>query len=335
MTLSFLWLQYLILAVVIMVSGSRLVRDAEVIADRTRLGGTLVGVLLLSIVTSLPELFSGVGAVLFTREPDLLVGNVVGSLLFNLLIFAGVSFFLKKGEWEKMGTPSLLLSGLLSVCMTLVYILAHWISSVFSMPVLGWIGWHSFPILIIYIVFIYILYRFEKSHQSLEGEKKLDGDALPLNKAVTGFCINSFFVVGAGTYLPVVAEKIAVLSGMAHSFMGFIFLAIATSLPELVVVGQAVRLGLVHMALGDVFGSNLFDIAIIPLADMLYFSGDVLRHSSLPILVGAAVSVIMTAILLIALKMKLPGKVLGRIRISALLIIGLYILSVILMLKLS
>jgi len=134
----------------------------------------------------------------------------------------------------------------------------------------------------------------------------------------------------AGTYIPVVGHKIAALAGIANSFMGFIFLAVATSLPELIVVSQAIRLGLIHMALGDVFGSNLFDIAIIPFDDALYFLGDLLSATSFSLVIGALVSIMMTGALLIDLKWKLPGKLSGRIRISALLVIILYIVSVIL-----
>ena len=120
MNLTFYWIQYVVLAAVILNCGSRLVRDGEIIADRTKLGGTLVGILLLSIVTSLPELFNGAGSVLFAKEPDLTVGDIVGSLLINLVIFAGVTFFIKKGKWETLGTPSLVLSGIFSILLTFV-----------------------------------------------------------------------------------------------------------------------------------------------------------------------------------------------------------------------
>jgi len=336
MTITFLWIQFVVLALVIMTSGSRLVRDAEIIADKTKLGGTLVGILLLAAITSLPELFNGAGSVLFAKEPDLTVGDIVGSLLINLVIFACVTFFLKKGEWEKLGTPALLLSGFLSCVMTSLFVLVHWLSVRFPVPQVGWIGWYSFLLLLVYCFFVWVLFRYEKSHQALVGETVPEAaHVLTLNQAVRGFVINSLMIVAAGTYIPVVAHKISALSGIASSFMGFIFLAVATSLPELVVVGQAVRLGLIHMALGDVFGSNLFDVAILPLDDFLYFKGDLLSDSSFPLAIGAVASILMTAIFLIALKMKLPGKTLGRIRVSALLVIAIYVVSVVLIYKAS
>jgi len=102
MSLPLLWFLYVALALVIMNSGSRLVRDAEIIADQTGWGGTLIGVVLLSVVTSLPELFNGAGAILLAGEPDLTVGDLVGSLLINLVIFGGVILFLKKGQWQEL-----------------------------------------------------------------------------------------------------------------------------------------------------------------------------------------------------------------------------------------
>jgi len=332
MSLTLFWIQFIVLAIIIMVSGSKLVKDAEIIADQTRLGGTLIGIILLSVVTSLPELFNGAGAVLFAKAPDLTVGDIVGSLLINLLIFGAVILFLKKGQWEKLGTPSLMLSGVLSIGMTGVYILVHWLSIGKAVAMVGWMGWYSFLIAILYATAIYTLYRFEKSTQNKVEEKPLP-TTLSFVQAVRGFVINSLFVVGAGTYLPLVANKIAELSGWTHSFMGVIFIAIATSLPELVVVFQAVRLGLIHMALGDVFGSNLFDIAILPLVDALYFAGDLLSRASAALMIGGAFSILMTLIILGALKIKAPEKGLLTARFTSLLLGGCYLLAVCLMLQ--
>ena len=334
--LATLWFQYIFLALIIMISGSSLVRDAEIIADKTKLGGTLVGILLLAAITSLPELFNGIGAVLLAQVPDLTVGDIIGSLLINLVIFAVVILFLKSDKWQGLGTPSLNLSGVLSIFLIAFYILVHWLSLTYPVPALGWIGWYSFFILLFYFLAIYILFRSEKKYQALAGEQVPEKEhAIGLKKAIIGFAINSIVVVAAGTYLPVVAGHIAVVSGMANSFMGFIFLAIATSLPELVVVAGAVRLGLIHMALGDVFGSNLFDIAVFSFGDFLYFSSDLFSKSSGVLMIGAAIAILMTALILAALKWDFLKKNFALVRVVAVVVILLYFLAVILMYQLA
>jgi cation:H+ antiporter len=332
MSLILLWIAYVVLAGVIMNSGSRLVKDAEIIADKTRLGGTLVGVVLLSVVTSLPELFNGVGAILLAGQPDLTIGDIVGSLLVNLLIFGGVILLLKKGQWNELGTPSLIASGLFSALLTGLYVVAHTTASKRSDFDIGGIGWYSILIPVLYGAAIYLLYKIDKNSRD-----ELHEDPLPtqmtLGQATRGFIINSLIVVAAGTVLPLVAGKIAVLSGLTNSFMGFIFLAIATSLPELVVVFQAVRLGLIHMALGDVFGSNLFDIAIIPIVDILYRKGSILAYASPSLIVGGLVSILMTLVVVFFLKFGKGKLEWFSMKFVSLSLFALYGLAVFLMMK--
>jgi len=325
----FLWVQFLICAAIILLSGSRLVKDAEVIASRTRLGGTLVGIFLLSVVTSLPELLNGAGSILIAQAPDLAVGDIVGSLLFNLIIFSVACFFLSRADWQALGTPSLLLSGVLSICLTGIFVLAQFLSQAQDLPRLGWVSYFSLIILLGYFLAAMLLYRYEKTHQQQfqQDHPPLEDTKLSTQRAIRGFAINSLFVVGAGTYLPVVASRIAEISGLTNSFMGVLFIGITTSLPEMIVVFHAIRMKLIHMALGDVFGSNLFNLTILFFNDLLYWRGDLFQDINPILKWGAFASILITAFFVIALKMKLPGKVLGRIRISAVLAILIYVLT--------
>ena len=93
---AMIWVKFIICAGLIFFAGKRVARYADVIAEKTGLSHLWIGVILVSIATSLPELFTGVGSVLFVGEPDLTVGNLVGANSYNLLNI-GVLDMLNKG----------------------------------------------------------------------------------------------------------------------------------------------------------------------------------------------------------------------------------------------
>ena len=82
------WLQFIACTAAIVYSGSRLSRYGDIIAEKTGLGRFWVGALLVAMVTSLPELISGVSAVTVFDLPEIAVGGVIGSCMFNVLIIA-------------------------------------------------------------------------------------------------------------------------------------------------------------------------------------------------------------------------------------------------------
>ena len=82
------WLPFILCAAVITYAGSRLTRYGDIIAEKTGLGRTWIGIVLLATVTSLPELFTGVSSVLFFDVPDIAAGNVVGACMLNMLTIA-------------------------------------------------------------------------------------------------------------------------------------------------------------------------------------------------------------------------------------------------------
>src|SRR5688500_16237774 len=83
-----IWLEFLVTALVIVLAGVRLARYGDVIGEKTGLGRSWIGVVLLAATTSLPELFTGFGATALAALPDIAVGDVLGSCMFNLLILS-------------------------------------------------------------------------------------------------------------------------------------------------------------------------------------------------------------------------------------------------------
>jgi cation:H+ antiporter len=87
-------------------------------------------------------------------------------------------------------------------------------------------------------------------------------------RAVVGYALNAAVVVGAAIFLPRIAEGIAEMIGLGRTFVGTIFVAVSTSLPELTVTIASFRLGAIDTAVGNLFGSNLFNMAILAVDDL-------------------------------------------------------------------
>ncbi|MEK7789952.1 MAG: sodium:calcium antiporter, partial [Planctomycetota bacterium] len=84
----FLWFGFIVCTAVIVYSGTKLAKYGDIIAEKTGLGRMWIGVVLMASVTSLPELVTGISSVTYAGVPDIAVGDVLGSCVFNMLILA-------------------------------------------------------------------------------------------------------------------------------------------------------------------------------------------------------------------------------------------------------
>jgi cation:H+ antiporter len=106
------WLDFTLCVVLITVAGVHLTRYGDCIADKTGLGGSWVGLVMLATVTSLPELVSGGSAVTLAQVPEVAVGDVLGSCVFNLFLLALTDLF-KRGAplYATVNTSHVLAAG--------------------------------------------------------------------------------------------------------------------------------------------------------------------------------------------------------------------------------
>jgi cation:H+ antiporter len=135
-------------------------------------------------------------------------------------------------------------------------------------------------------------------------------------------------VIGAGIWLSFIGGEIAETTGWDASFVGSLFLAITTSMPELVITITALRLGAIDMAVANILGANLLDITHIFAVDLFYFPGPVLSLVSSAHLITAMVVVVMSLLVIVGLRFRQRRKTFIVISWYALALIGLYILGV-------
>ena len=122
------------------------------------------------------------------------------------------------------------------------------------------------------------------------------------------YALNSVFIIGAATYLPYVGAAIARSTGLGQSFVGSIVIGASTSLPEIVVSVSALRMGAVDMAFGNLFGSNLFDMAILGIDDVFYTKGVLTAHVSPSHVIAAVAAMTMTAVAVVGLTFRATRK---------------------------
>ena len=296
------WLQFIACAALILFSGSKLSFYGDVIAEKTGMGRTWIGVVLMASVTSLPELITGVSSVTIFDLPNIAAGDVLGSCMFNMLIIALLDFMggstplsARAHQGQVLGAGfGILLLGLVGISLF----------ASASVPRIGWISLSSLVFIGVYLIAIRTVFLYEKRRIS-EFVRDVVEDAryerVSKARAYIMYGLNAAVIIAAATYLPYLGERIAEVTGLGRTFVGSVFIALSTSLPEVVVSLGALRMGAVDIALGNLFGSNLFNIGILALDDVLYTKGSLLSHVSGGHLVTVLAAITMTAIATIGL----------------------------------
>jgi cation:H+ antiporter len=317
-------------ALLILVSGVHLSRYGDIIAVKTGIGRTWMGVLVMAAVTSLPELVTGASSIVVFDVADIAAGDAIGSCMFNLLILAFLDFRDPSPLSVRVHQGHVLSAafGIVLLGLAAMALLAGPLA-----PAIGWIGVHSIFFLLVYAFAMRMIFVFERSRvremvEELTGE--IEYQDFTLRRAVLRYVAAAVVLVAAAGFLPGVAEQFALSTGLEQSFVGSLFVATSTSLPELVVSVAAARIGALDMAVGNLFGSNLFNMAVLGFDDVLYTRGSVLAAVDTVHLVSLTAAMIMTGIAIIGLTYRAGQK---RFRLSwdALAIAATYAIGVMLL----
>lgn len=273
-------------AVVVGIGGTILARTGDAIAQETGLGGLTVGLLLLSLATSLPEVATSTSAAA-TGAPDLAISNYLGSNMANMAVLAIVDLLSRRKVFPlvelaqaRVATGAVILTALVGLAILLQ-----------DGRTIGPLGYDT---VIITVTFLAILIWIRRAPAEIRGMPAATVDATStdtpgvlvardrrrLRRALLGFGIGALVTLASAPVLAIAAEEIASLTGIGQTFMGAAFLAMATSAPELVASVAAVRIGAADLAVGNLFGSNLFNMGIIFTADLAYPSGAILASVS-------------------------------------------------------
>lgn len=328
LNLFWIWGQFALCLLLIGFAGFKLSRYGDVIAEKTGMGGSWVGLILLATVTSLPELITGISSVTMARTPDIAVGDVLGSCVFNLMIIV-VLDFLQRGEsvYTRASTGHILSAGFGVVLIGIAgfNLLLAQNGMVWR---IGHVGMYTPIMLLIYAIAMRTVFRYEREHLDAYTEQRVERyPDIKLRDAAIGYALAALVVAGAGLWLPFVGKQLALSMGWHESFVGTLFVAFVTSVPELVVTISALRIGALDMAIGNLLGSNLFDIAILALDDLLYLPGPILSHVSSTHGVSALSAIVMTGVAIIGLLYRPRTRVFKTVGWTSIFLITIYLIN--------
>jgi cation:H+ antiporter len=303
-----IWLQFAATALIIVAAGIRLARYGDVIGEKSGLGRNWIGLVLLAATTSLPELFTGFGATAVAALPDIALGDVLGSCMFNLLILSlmdavqpePLSARAHQGHALSIGF-GLLLAGVAGLGLVAG---GH-------LPSLGRIGLYTPALIGLYFVAMRVIFAHEQQRRAREAEEvaeELQYAGTSLRAAAAHYTIAAIAVVGAALWLPQLGAELARRTGLGEAFVGSLFIAITTSMPEIVVSLAAARIGALDLGIGNVLGSNLFNLLILGLDDVFYRQGPLLTDAAASHSVSVIAIVMMNALFLIGLTCKVMTK---------------------------
>lgn len=323
-----IWLLFAFVSTVIVVAGYFLSGYGDVIAEKTGLSGSWVGLALLATVTSLPELVTGISSVAAAHEMDIAVGDVLGSCVFNLLILALLDAVYRKGSIfteSRKGHLVIAAYGILLIGMSAAGLL---LAQTGRMPALAHVGLYAPALVLVYLAAMRAAFRYEREEvaefEAAQAERYPD---VTLRQAGARYAVAAAAVVAAGSMLPFIAADLADQMGWSHSFVGTQFVAAVTSLPEVTVTFAALRLGAIDMAIANLLGSNLFNIAILAVDDVFYLPGPLLADVSPVHTVTALAAIAMSAVVVIGLLTRPRERIGGIMGWPSLALVAIYLLN--------
>lgn len=320
------WLYFLLCVVAILFAGSKLARYGDAIAEKTGLGGVWIGMVLIAFITSTPELATGIGSVALVKQPDLAMGTLLGSSIFNILILVVLDTLYRRTPILSDVSKSHIIAAVTGLILTAVAAGSIFAGENLSGFTLGWLGVPSIIIFALYLAgmrWIYNTERNQRSTSTSDSPTQYKDDSVKV--IWLKFSLAAAIVVGVGIWVAFIGEDIAELTGWDTSFVGSMFLAISTSMPELVICIAALRIGAIDIAVADVLGANMINMAKIVLIDPFWTEGSLLSSVSSSHLITAVTVIAMSFVVIIGLKSRQRRKIFVFSSWYSPVILGLYI----------
>jgi cation:H+ antiporter len=262
--------------VVVFLVASRLARHADAVADATGLGRLWIGSVLLAASTSLPELTTDVNAALLDTV-DIGVGDLMGSTLANMLLLALLDLVYRRRQILDNASSTHALVATLAMVLTAMAGAAI-VSGGWGR--VGHVGVETILILAIYRAGMRSVYA-NMTHTAPPDQLELGETSRSLlRRGLIGFAVAAAGLLVAAPLLVLSAEVLAAEAGMSETFVGTLLVGFTTSFPEIAASIAAVRLGAIDLAVGNIFGSNAFNMTILLAMDLAYTKGPVLAAAS-------------------------------------------------------
>lgn len=240
---------------------------ADLITKSTKASIEAVGGILLAGITSLPELITCFSS-LYLDNIYLAIGDILGSNLFNIVVICFFDIiFIKKMIFNKT-IPKVL---------TYVILLINYIFIFLSLS--GNISLSLFniglPTFIILFTYIFYIRKIVNNNEEIKQKNNVF-----VKHVVLKFIISAISLVIISTLLTITVNKISLIfPSVSSSFIGAVFLGITTSLPEVITFISLIKLNNYDMALSDIIGSNLFNLLVIAIGDIIFSKNQIYYYA--------------------------------------------------------
>lgn len=249
-------------------AASRLAVYADAIAARFSISRSWIGLLFVSIVTTLPEATVTISAIAHVGRPDLALSNNFGSILFNLMVIAIADLVFRRGgilrfTQEKNALP-------VACAMTMLILVL--VMLLFPIPLqIGPIrvGAGSILAIVVFVGLFVFMEKFE-AREIVPSQPESREQSPPARHPVIGFAVCGIIVIVCAVALANLGDQLADKFALRHSFVGFILLAVITSLPELTFGISSVRIGAYDLLLGNIMGANMLNALVIAVGDIVH-----------------------------------------------------------------
>jgi len=268
-------LAFIVCAVIVVISGFKLSIYAEALSHRYKIDSVVIGLIFLAFITSLPELIVSISSLL--NEPlkigaDLAIGNLLGSNLFNIFILGLLGLFYSK-IFQDIKIRNLHQKSLIQ---SLLLLSITYVAYIYSNSLL-WPAKTSWVLLLSPIFYLFFIKKY--SELSIKEDTFINNSIKSLTEENALYFHFKLFlicliIIISGIQLSSIAGNMALPRsqggfGLDASFIGLLLLAFCTSLPEFIIALSCVKQKLPDMAIGNIIGSNMFNLIILCLGDVL------------------------------------------------------------------
>ncbi|KHE72402.1 sodium:calcium antiporter [Halobacillus sp. BBL2006] len=271
----------------------------DAVKEKSRVSSAFMGAII-GVAISLPELTSSVTAIIID-SPDLAVGNLVGSNLFNIMGLAIFDIVYRRYQIMTHATVESKLYGWLVIFMTLIVIAG--LSLTLPAPIFH-VSYTSIAIILIYFIGSKLINdRTEYKGRKVKRQNKKYDD-YTYKQVLVRFIGSALAIMVIGSILTLTAERISAITGIGASFIGSFLVAISTSLPDAVSVGTALKLRNFNLGISSLLGSNAFNLMILAITDIMYFRGNLLENASPANIITGVTSIVFILLVIVSITRK-------------------------------
>ena len=303
-------------------AATQLAKYGDIIAVRTKMGGMFIGLLLLAGATSLPEVLTSISS-LQQNAPNLAAGNMLGSNTFNMLLLAIIDIAFRNQRILRKAALKHAVTGSLTVF--LIGLVVFFMLADIDIKI-GFVGLDSLIIIAFYILAVRLIHKDSKRSAPAAENMEVPANTPTLLRGIIGFLLAAAALIVITPVMVQNANIIAESTGLGTTFIGTTLVALVTSLPELVTTIAAIKIGAADMAIGNLFGSNMFNMFAMGLTDFFYTQGRFLEVIDPSFLLIGIVGLLLTCMGLIGNLIKLEKRI-WFVELDALAIILFYFAS--------